>query len=150
MCCLFNTKIFLSIFFYFSLYVFPLKPCYKTFFDQFWQKINISSRGSLKEIRTTPPQMINGRLLKETWVKFYSIIFYSVLFCSVLFCSVLFCSALLCSALLCSVLFFLRNTQASLINNQPDSTMCPKIYEKLDSGQIFGRTTTQDIRDLFA
>ena len=27
-------------------------------------------------------------------------------------------------------------TQASLIINQPDSTMCPKIYEKLDSGQI--------------
>ena len=29
-------------------------------------------------------------------------------------------------------------TQASLIINQPDSTMCPKIYEKLDSGQIYG------------
>ncbi len=28
------------------------------------------------------------------------------------------------------------DAQASLIINQPDSTVCPKIYEKLDSGQI--------------
>ena len=63
---------------------------------------------------------------------------YSHIYCSLTVLSLMGLTAAILTQITENVLFgcLINISQASLIINQLDSTMCPKICKKLDSGQI--------------